>query len=210
VKTPAYFGSHPTISGISLSFDSKAISGSGIIRPFQNATLYGDSYRVLDWADGSPLIAVRDFVGPSKGSRVDMGFWPLPAEDNGPNSWNASTADAAGLGYRDLTIAALQYVLGNTAYLCALTTSTSCATVPDFNTELQNDPDFLAGYTVTGQTPAAGASLASGQTEAVNFTVTSPAGGSLFCSLDLTGACSASAALSSPFSSLVEFASSLF
>jgi len=76
---PLFFG-FPNIT----TYDGDHAALSSVLAP--------GAYRVVDWTDGSMLIAVQDGVGPHNLSGVDLGFYPFMGEEvsgGETKSWRA-------------------------------------------------------------------------------------------------------------------------
>jgi len=184
LETPPPFPNHPVAQSVTGGW---TIPKSVLDHLLPNATFHAGSYRIFDFTDGSPVVIARDGVGPFKRNRIDLGWWPSPEEAGGDVPWN-DTSNAAGQALLKMTVQSLLYVLSNDSYLCGGTFQVclETTTVPDLQSYLPTvDPDFLAtNFTVTSQTPAAGATYTSGTQ--LTFTVSTDSGGLISCSVVLT------------------------
>ena len=79
---PANYEPHPSLAGF-IDFDGGDLSA----RPI-TAIVHSSAARIIDWADGAPLVAVRD-VGP--GRVAGLGFWPGSDEILQDTWWSAAT-----------------------------------------------------------------------------------------------------------------------
>jgi len=173
VSTGNYFWpKHPILAGIGNISDI-----SGILYRIATGwpTPVNGTYLIGDWTDGTPLVAVRDRVGPSGGNRVHLGFWPIPGEDQSGNyPWDGSSP--TGTAVKTITIQALQYVINNVAYLqpnqvklpCFSTTTFS----PNITAAFDGEPISFGfdGVDVVIQSPPASTPLTLG-TYTVHYTV---------------------------------------
>ena len=155
---------HPVLGGVS------NFTAPYFFIPFANSTVSNGTYMVSTWSQGSPMIVVKDNVGPHGKNRVDLGFWPnrdtlyfLPEIQQ--IEVNAVLYAAGKLPCR------LFPSLKRFAHLIlpdfSVPSDQGSCTVPNASEDLSG---FLASGETISQTPAAGTELSSPST--VQLTVT--------------------------------------